>query len=101
MQWNITMAVVSIALLLLFVGAGLTAIPMTQAEAIADQLAPEIGADRNVVRVNLERILADSQIRRVAVACSPLALLSVLLTARVIADSLARTAADKKKDIGN
>ena len=85
MSGNLPLAIVSIVLLFVFAGAGLIE-HLTQAEAIAEDLAPQIGVDKDVIRAHLERILQKGSIRRTVVYCSPLAILSFLLTARLLVD---------------
>ncbi len=85
MKWDLLLLSVSILMLLLFAGAGLVE-HMMQAEAIAEELAPQIGVDEDPLRTHLEDILRGGSIRRTVVHCTPLALLSLLLTIRLIAD---------------
>lgn len=85
MKWNAFLLISSIVMLLFFVGAGL-AEHMMQAEAIAEQLAPQIRIEEDILRIHLEKILRSGTIRRTIVYCSPLALITVLLTVRLIVD---------------
>ena len=87
MKWNIFLVIASAVMLLVFVMVGLTS-HMMQAEAIAETLAPRIGVDEDAVRGHLELILRNGRVRRTAVYCSPLALLTILLTVRLIADTV-------------
>lgn len=85
MRWNIILVVVSISLLLLFVGVGLTK-HLMQAESVAEDLAPLIGVDKYILWDSLENILQRGSVRRTVVNNSPLAILSVLLIIRLISD---------------
>jgi len=85
MRWNILLVTASIVMLLLFIGSE-SVQGWMQAEAIAEELAPQIGIDEDIIRSHLERILASGSTCRTLVSCSPLALLALLLTARLVAD---------------
>ncbi len=63
MNWNLFLVIVSVVLLLFFAATG-PVLHLMQAEAIADDLAPRIGVDRDTIRTHLERILARGNIRR-------------------------------------
>lgn len=89
MKWNVALLIVSLALLALFFGSGLTQYPMA-AEAIAEDLAPEIGVSEDVIRTHLRPILASGSLRRTVVNCSPLAVLSTLNAVRLVADAVQR-----------
>ena len=92
MKWNVFLMIVSMAMLLLFVGTGLVQ-HLVQAEAIAESLSAEIGVDKDILWDHLESILQRGSIRRTVIYCSPLAILTVLLTVRLIVD-----VAGKKKE---
>jgi hypothetical protein len=85
MKWNIFLGMVSIAMLVAFVGGGLGE-HWIQAESVAEDLSPLIGVDKNIIRSHLESILQKGSVRRTVVLCSPLALLSILLMGRLIVD---------------
>ena len=87
MKWNLFLVIVSTTLLLLFVGAGLVQ-HMMAAEAIAEDLSAEIGVDEDTIRSHLQRILESGRIRRTVVNVSPIALLAILLTVRLVVDNM-------------
>lgn len=85
MKWDLFLVIVSLAMLVVFVGVVLTE-HMMQAEAIAEDLSPQIDVDEDIIRSHLESILRSGSVRRTVIYCSPLGLLSILLMARLIAD---------------
>jgi hypothetical protein len=93
MNWNLFLLIVSVLMLLVFAGTGLVE-HMMQAEAIAEDLAPRINVDKDVIRHHLEVILGSGSMRRTILYCSPLAFLSLLLTIRLIADRRSHGKAD-------
>lgn len=85
MKWDLFLVIVSLAMLVVFVGVVLTE-HMMQAEAIAEDLSPQIDVDEDIIRSHLESILRSGSVRRTVIYCSPLALWSILLIVRLIAD---------------
>jgi hypothetical protein len=85
MKWNIFLVIVSITILWLLAGSGLI-MHLAAAESIADDLAPQIGVDRDVVRRELETILERGNMRRTIAYCTPWAFMSLLLTTRLVVD---------------
>jgi len=83
--WDIFLLIFSLSMLLLWFGAGY-AEPLAQAEAIAEQLAPRISADEDILRSNLQDILNSGRLRQSVVYFTPWAIFSLLLTARLLAD---------------
>ncbi len=65
MKSDILLAIVAIAMLVVFVDTGIVE-HMMQAEAIAEDLAPQIGVDEDIVRSHLESILRSGSARRAA-----------------------------------
>ena len=85
MKLNVFLVIVSIAVLAVFVGVGLIE-HMMEAEAIAEHLSAQIGVDEDILRSHLVSILRSGRVRRTVIYCSPLALWSILLIVRLIAD---------------
>ncbi len=85
MRWNLFLVTASIVMLLFFIGVGLVE-HMAQADAITEELAPQIGIDEDIIRRELVGILRSQSVPHTVVYCSPLALLSILLVVRLIAD---------------
>ncbi len=85
MKWDIFLLIFSLSLLFLWFGAGYV-LPLAQAEAIAEQLAPRISTDEDILRSNLQDILNSGRLRQSVVYCTPWAILSLLLMARLLCD---------------
>ncbi len=85
MNWNVSLLIASIVMMLLMIGVGLIQHVM-MAETIAESLAPQIGVDEDIIRSHVRSILQRHNIWRTVVYCSPLAFLSLLLMGRLIAD---------------
>jgi len=78
--------VVSLSVLLLFAGTAVVE-HLMQAEMIAEALAPKMGADEDVVRTHLQEILGRGAIRRIIFYCAPCAILSLLVTTKLIVEN--------------
>lgn len=85
MKWNIVLLIMSLGMLVLWVGVGFIE-HLTQAESIADRLAPQIGVDSRSLIPLLEGLLEESQLRRTIVYGVPWLLMTVLLTVRLVDD---------------
>lgn len=85
MKWDIFLLFFSLSMVFIWAGVGII-VPLTQAEAIADQLAPRIGVDRELLRMNLQDILRSGELRQTVVLSTPWIILSLLLLARLLAD---------------
>ncbi len=82
MQWNRLPAIASILMLFLFTGAGYVEY-MPRADAIAVDLAPQIGVDEDILIGHLQRILRRGSVYRAVSYGIPWALLSFVLTKRL------------------
>ena len=96
MRWNIFLIVVSVLCILLVIGVSHIQY-LAQAEAVAEELAPQISVDEDTIRTKLKPILRRGQTRRAVVYSSPFALLSLLLTAKIIVDLVGQSR-DRKHD---
>ena len=85
MKWDIFLLIVVVSMLLLWAGSGYIEYLMA-AEAIAEQLAPKIGVKEDLLRSNLQDILESGRLRRAVVYGTPWAIVSLLLTARILVD---------------
>lgn len=83
MTWDIFLMTASILMLFLMFGLGI-AEHVALAETIAPHLAAEFGSEEVAMRAALRDVLWDLAVWRTAVNCIPLALLTLLLVARVI-----------------
>ena len=83
--WDIFLLIFSVSFLFLWFGARY-ALPLAQAEAVAEQLAPRISTDEDILRSNLQDILKSHRWRISVFYCTPWAILSLLLMARLLAD---------------
>jgi len=89
-KWDVLLLFISAFFLFLFIAVGIV-LPLTEAEAISETLAPEICADTDQVRSHLERILTQGAWRRTVFYCVPLAFISVLIAARLTLRSCFKT----------
>jgi hypothetical protein len=85
MKWDILLLIVSVSMLLFWAGSGYIEHWMA-AEYIAEELAPRIGANEDLLRSNLRDILECYRLGRVVVYCSPWAILSLILTVKILTD---------------
>jgi hypothetical protein len=85
MKWNTLLLIISFSMLLFYAG-GYYMGPFMAAEAIAEQLAPRIGVQEDILRGNLRDILEGNRLPRTIVDCTPWAILSLLLTVRILID---------------
>lgn len=86
MNWNMSLAVLSVVLLFFWAAAGFVE-PFAMAESLAEKLAPRIGVDESALRAQLVILLRETAFYRTAVRCTPLALVSLLLIFRVLFDT--------------
>ena len=87
LKWNLLLAMISIVLTLVSLDFNLSA-HMMQAEAFSEELAESLRTDEDEIRPHLERILQRSGERNTMLFTIPLAMLSVLLTVRLITDRM-------------
>ncbi len=84
MAWNLTLFAITV--LALFVNVGLeAALPPIQAEAFAEDIAPRLGVNEELLRTELTHALSRGEARRMVVRGLPLCLLAALLAMRLIA----------------
>jgi len=90
LKWDILLdiflLIFSLWWLFIWFGVGYYSLPLARASAIAEQLAPRIGTDEDILRSNLQDILNSGRLRQSVVYCTPWAIFSLLLTARLLAD---------------
>ena len=83
MNWNLALLIASILMVLLLIGVSFVE-PWTAAETIAEDLAPRIGVDEDIVRSNLQDILEASTSRRIIIYCTPWAIMSLFFAVRLV-----------------
>ena len=84
MKWDIFLLIVSVSILLFWAPSGY--VVNFAAESIAAKLAPRIGVKEDILRSNLADILESGRLRRAVVYGTPWAIMSLLLTVRILAD---------------
>ena len=85
MKWNTILLIISISMLLFLAGANYINY-LGEADAIAAQLAPKIGVQEDILRSNLWDILKSFRLAQIIVHCTPWAILSLLLTGKILVD---------------
>ena len=96
MKWNATLLVVALTLLILFLGVGLTAY-IAEAEVLAEELAPQLGIDEDVMREALANALLKYSGQRRIVLVSPLVIMVILLAVRMVVDMRRHTRTFEEK----
>ena len=84
-KWNTAMFVVALVALLMICGASIV-IPMTAAEAIAEDLAPKLDLDEGALRKQLEDSLQPVGFRQAIIFSIPILVMIGLVTARAITE---------------
>jgi hypothetical protein len=85
MKWYIFLLIFSVSMLSFWAFAGF-ALSSAASEAIAEKLAPRIGVNEDILRDNLFYILIRGGFRRAVDFGTPWAIMSILLTVRILAD---------------
>lgn len=89
MSWNTFLLATALTMLVVFFSAEVMEYSSLAAR-IAEDLAPQIGVDEDMLRSRLRAILLSGTAARAVADCFPLALLCFLLTVRLVADLVRR-----------